>query len=173
MKRYRKHDKRHDRHVEHLKMRKNRQEENSGFKCSHCKQWVVINDFIGTANHNHCNICLWSKHVDVKKGDRRAECQAGMRPIGLTFRIEGTDVRGEIMLIHDCMGCAKVSINRIAADDAEQLILDTFESSLQLPAVQHAALKDAEIYVAGLQDKRAIFDQLFGIGRGPGSSAVL
>lgn len=167
MKRHRKHDKRHDRHAEHLKVRKNRQEQNSGFKCSHCKQWVVINDFIGTANRNHCNICLWSKHVDVKKGDRRAECQAGMRPIGLTFRIEGQGVRGEIMLIHDCMGCAKISINRIARDDAEQLIFDIFNASLDLSEEHRALLSEADIYVAGSQDKQTIFDQLFGIGRSP------
>lgn len=165
MKRHRKHDKRHDRHAEHLKVRKNRQEQNSGFKCSHCKQWVVINDFIGTANRNHCNICLWSKHVDVKKGDRRAECQAGMKPIGLTFRIESSHTRGEIMLIHDCMGCDKISINRIAADDTEQLILDIFEASLALPTEHRTVLSAAGIYVAGPPDRQTIFDQLFGIGK--------
>lgn len=174
MKRYRKQsDKWHDRRAKHLIERTVRQEQNNGFKCSHCKKWVVINSYMGTANRNHCNICLWSKHVDTKKGDRRADCQAGMRPIGLTFRIEDATTKGEIMLIHDCQGCDKISINRIAADDAEHVILSIFEASLELLDERRFALELAHIYVAGLQDKQAIYDQLFGIGQNPRSSTVL
>jgi len=84
-----------------------------GFKCSHCKQWVVINQFIGTANRNHCNSCLWSKHVDEQKGDRRAVCEGGMRPIGLTFKQEGWGRQGEIMIIHECAGCAKFQLTEL------------------------------------------------------------
>jgi hypothetical protein len=56
-----------------------------GFRCSHCREFVIINEFMGTNNRNHCNICLWSRHVDNKPGDRRAMCHAGMKPIGLYF----------------------------------------------------------------------------------------
>lgn len=144
--------------------RKIRQERADGFKCSHCKRWVVINQYIGTANRNHCNLCLWSKHVDVKKGDRKSHCQAGMRPVGLTFRIEGNAKRGEIMLIHACSWCPKISINRIARDDGEQEILSIFEGSMHIPGELKARIEAGEIYLADAADKRTLLDQLFGHG---------
>ena len=163
MKRYRKkRTVRHGHSAERLTARTVRQETGGGFKCSHCKQWVVINEYMGTANRNHCNLCLWSKHVDVKKGDRRAVCQGGMKPIGLTFRIEGNGQFGEIMLIHDCMGCDKVSINRLAADDYDHLVLEVFEASLQLSGQKAGTLQANGVYVAGEQDRRAIMVGLFG-----------
>jgi len=100
-----------------------------GFRCSHCKQWVIINEFMGTTNRNHCNLCLWSKHVDEKKGDRKSLCQAGMIPLGLTFKQEGYGRQGELMLIHLCTVCQKLSINRIASDDITDEIIDVFEQS--------------------------------------------
>lgn len=44
-----------------------REHDAGGFKCSHCKQFVVINDIMGTVNRNHCSWCLWSRHVDEVK----------------------------------------------------------------------------------------------------------
>jgi hypothetical protein len=165
MKRYRKQKQRSDRYAERLITRKIRQESGGGFKCSHCKQWVVVGQYMGTANRNHCNLCLWSKHVDIKKGDRRATCQAGMQPIGLTFRIEDSMHRGEIMLIHACAGCAKLSINRIAADDGEDQIMTIFEVSLHLSTERRQELAAAGIYRATDDDRQTILDQLFGFGR--------
>lgn len=163
MKRYqKKRPARYGHETERLIARKIRQEEHGGFKCSHCKQWVVINEYMGTANRNHCNVCLWSKHVDVKKGDRRAVCQAGMKPVGLTFRHEGQENRGEVMLIHDCAGCEKISINRLAADDDDQLVLDIFETSLAMPNEEKQALQEMGIYVALVSDKPEILISLFG-----------
>ncbi len=103
-----------------------------GFRCSHCRQFVVINDIMGTANRNHCNICLWSKHVDDEKGDRKSHCCNGMKPIGLTFKHDGYGRRGEVMLVHECVGCSKISINRIARDDGEHHLMDIYNSSLLL-----------------------------------------
>jgi hypothetical protein len=103
-----------------------------GFKCSHCRQFVVINDVMGTANRNHCNMCLWSKHVDEQKGDRKSPCGGGMEPVGLTFKHDGYGRRGEVMLVHACAACSKISINRIARDDMEHVILDVFAVSLSL-----------------------------------------
>ncbi|HSD56477.1 MAG TPA: RNHCP domain-containing protein [Candidatus Saccharimonadales bacterium] len=168
MKHYRKQrDSWRDRHEERLITRKVRQEKGGGFKCSHCRQWVPINQYMGTGNRNHCNACLWSKHVDLKKGDRKAACQAGMRPIGLTFRIEDSLHSGEIMLIHDCSGCEKISINRIAADDGERQILDVFNASFALPAEHRGRLQAGDIYLAGEPDKSNILNQLFGLGHHP------
>jgi len=132
-----------------------------GFKCAHCKQWVVINDFMGTANRNHCNLCLWSRHVDERKGDRRAECFGGMRPIGLTFKHEGLGRRGEVMLIHACSACPKISINRIAADDDNEEILRVFSMSL-LQSGQYFGVLGADVYMLNANDRDELHAQLFG-----------
>ena len=93
------------------------------FKCCNCGQWVFFTKFISTKHRNHCPFCLWSKHVDLDKpGDRSFKCQVDMKSIGLTFEHEGMGKygklwQGELMLIHECTGCVKISINRIATDD--------------------------------------------------------
>lgn len=133
-----------------------------GFKCAHCKQFVIINDVMGTANRNHCNLCLWSKHVDIDKGDRRATCHGGMRPVGLTFKHEGFSRTGEIMLIHLCSCCPKISINRIARDDPEDDILTIFTQSLMLDDGLKGQLKKQEIYLLNQADHDELHIQLFG-----------
>jgi len=57
-----------------------------------------------------------------------------MKPIGLTmkkgrnkYRLES---RGELMLIHECMECSAISINRIAADDDVETVMAVFQGSL-------------------------------------------
>ena len=133
-----------------------------GFRCSHCKQWVIINEFMGTANRNHCNICLWSKHVDEKKGDRKATCQAGMKPIGLTFKHEGFSKQGELMLIHLCSVCNKISINRIASDDFTDEIMEIFEQSKSLYDELKTRLFLEDIQLLVESDRQELYIQLFG-----------
>lgn len=132
-----------------------------GFKCSHCKRWVVINAFMGTANRNHCNMCLWSRHVDIKKGDRQAVCQGGMRPIALTFKHEGFGRVGEIMLVHQCCGCFKISINRIAGDDDNTGILTVFADSCRDPQIT-SRLQSQLIDPLTAVDEPELRKQLFG-----------
>jgi hypothetical protein len=107
-------------------------------------------------------MCLWSRHVDEKKGDRRAVCQAGMRPVGLTFRIESQDRFGEIMLIHACSGCPKVSINRIAADDLDSEIVGVFNASLHMDGALKSKVLGQGILPALRPDAREIQRQLYG-----------
>jgi len=133
-----------------------------GFRCSHCRQFVVINDIMGTANRNHCNWCLWSKHVDQAKGDRRATCGGGMEPIGLTFKHEGHGKMGEIMLIHLCSACQKISINRIARDDPETSIMDVFRHSFRLPVTLRLRIVKGDIFLLREQDEQDLHIQLFG-----------
>ncbi len=152
--------------VSHQKLRRQRwkcEHTGGGFRCSHCKQFVVVNDHIGTANRNHCNWCLWSKHVDENKGDRRSDCKSGMRPIGLTFKHEGYGRTGEIMLVHLCLACEKISINRIARDDSEQMILAVFTNSLKLSAEQRTRFAENGIYLLDRGDEQALTIQLFGV----------
>lgn len=48
-----------------------------------------------------------------------------MKPLGLTSKKDG-----EIMLIHECEKCGKISANRIAGDDDAEEILKIFKNSL-------------------------------------------
>jgi hypothetical protein len=123
---------------------------------------VVINEIMGTVNRNHCNACLWSKHVDEAKGDRRATCNSGMEPIGLTFKHEGYKKIGEVMLIHFCLGCQKISINRIARDDSEYKILETLNASFSLNDALKNRLSGNDIYLLTESDNQELSVQLFG-----------
>jgi len=104
------------------------------FTCDHCHEFVAVTKEMAVQNRNHCPFCLWSKHVDDKKpGDRKAFCQGLMEPIGLTFKKTKNkykkDAVGELMLIHRCVKCGKIEINRIAADDTTETIMDMFAAS--------------------------------------------
>jgi len=108
-----------------------------GFICLNCK-FQVRSDiaFSGVLNRNHCPFCLWSRHVDHwQAGDRLSACKMPMRPIGLTFKKLKNKyglALGELMLIHQCSDCQAISINRIAADDDIQKILEIMNESLRL-----------------------------------------
>lgn len=109
------------------------------FKCAHCGHIVSSAHWLsGVNNRNHCPYCLWSRHLDLyAAGDRLSACKAPMRPVALTCkrsRNKYASGRGELMLIHHCMDCDDVSINRIAADDDANTILDVFKTSYTLPA---------------------------------------
>ena len=116
----------------------NRQLKEEVFLCRHCHTPVFTHPLIsGVQNRNHCPYCLWSRHVDhAKAGDRLSACKANMEPIGLTvkrsFNKYGKMRLGELMLIHRCNECGKLSINRIAADDLEERLMEIFYSSIGL-----------------------------------------
>ena len=59
-----------------------------------------------------------------------------MRPVGLTLKRIAKKYaghsQGELMLVHLCEDCGKVSINRIAADDTAEMILSVLEKSAGL-----------------------------------------
>jgi hypothetical protein len=105
------------------------------FICRHCHAWVYTHPLIsGVQNRNHCPYCLWSRHIDQSlAGDRMSACKAIMQPIGLTMKRSynkyGQAVEGELMLIHRCHECGKLSINRIAADDLTERLMDIFYAS--------------------------------------------
>jgi hypothetical protein len=85
----------------------------------------------------------------------------------LTFKREGTDKygkirQGEIMLIHECTGCGKISINRIAGDDKETAMSGIFEESKNLPSEKIQKLKEENIELLSEKDKEKINTQLFG-----------
>src|SRR5262245_51293735 len=106
------------------------------FRCAHCHNLVSsAHRLSGVNNRNHCPYCLWSYHLDLfAAGDRLSACKGQMKPIGLTMKKSRNKYRleshGELMLIHECMECAALSINRIAADDDSESILRVFQESL-------------------------------------------
>jgi DNA-directed RNA polymerase subunit RPC12/RpoP len=138
-----------------------------GFKCSHCGNYVPVDRFMGTYHRNQCPYCLWSRHVDIQKGDRKSPCKGLMEPIGLTFKKEGRDKygrerKGELMIIHCCQDCQRISINRVAADDDPKAILAVFEKSLKTETELETELEKAGIRLLKEIDREEIRNQLFG-----------
>jgi hypothetical protein len=144
------------------------EEKNGGFNCCHCGQWVPFLKDIGTSHRNHCPFCLWSNHVDREKpGDRESECKAKMKPIGLIFKQEGMDKygelkQGELMIIYQCAGCGKISINRIAGDDNPQIILNILEESKSLDPELIREIRESDIKLLTEADREEAIAQLFG-----------
>lgn len=134
------------------------------FICKNCKA-KVPSLAVGTKNRNHCPFCLWSLHIDRKPGDRDDPCQGLMEPIGLTFKNEGFDKngkekQGEIMIIHQCTACGKISKNRIAGDDDAKEVLKVFEKSSQLPVLSDISMGGIKLLKE--EDRKEIEIQLFG-----------
>src|SRR5512138_3138128 len=109
------------------------------FKCAHCGVIVSSAHFLsGVNNRNHCPYCLWSCHLDLYvAGDRLSACKGQMKPVGLAMKNGRNkyrlDQRGELMLIHQCIECGSLSINRIAADDDSATIIAVFQASMEDP----------------------------------------
>jgi hypothetical protein len=99
-------------------------------------------------------------------GDRLAVCKAIMQPIGLTLKRTrkkyGRAQYGELMLIHQCIDCGKVSVNRIAADDDAVSIFDIYQGSVQLDVLMKTELAQGGIRPLEAVDGYIIQAQLFG-----------
>lgn len=102
----------------HRARRAARPRNGGSFRCRHCQLDVPL-EAPGTTHRNHCPGCLWSCHLDDDvPGDRDADCGASMEPIAITVR-----GAGEWVLVHRCLGCGEVHLNRTAADDNPLLLL--------------------------------------------------
>jgi hypothetical protein len=84
------------------------------FKCKHCGTVVE-----GTGYTDHCPMCLWSKHVDINPGDRKAECNGMMEPIGVETKNNGYTI------YYKCTDCSHK--HRVKSDAN-----DNFDSMLKL-----------------------------------------
>ena len=138
------------------------------FKCGHCHVLVSSAHFLsGVNNRNHCPYCLWSCHLDLyAAGDRLSACKAPMKPMGLTMKKGRNkyqrEPRGELMLIHECVGCKTLSINRIAADDDSATLMAVFQESL-IPGHQLQNYCQADgILLLTAQDTEIVHAQLYG-----------
>ena len=144
------------------------EEKNKGFVCINCQKWVPVSKYDKTVNRNHCPYCLWSKHVDSSvAGDRMSSCNSGMKPIGLTSKTPrvnkwGMSVKGEIMLVQECIKCGKISINRIHAQDDPKEIMNVFENGISINKEKKDSLKKREIILLGETDREEVEKSLFG-----------
>lgn len=89
-----------------------------------------------------------------------------MVPIGLTFKKVGLDKwgkpkQGELMVIHRCVMCEKISINRIAADDDAEEILGLYKRSVN-EKVLHDELEKQGIDLLKKSEELEVRRQLFG-----------
>lgn len=138
------------------------------FKCAHCHTLISSAHVLsGVNNRNHCPYCLWSRHLDLfVAGDRLSACKAPMKPVGLTLKNGRNkyqrDLRGELMLIHECVECRALSINRIAADDDSETIIAVFQDSLTLGQQTHFVCQQYGIVILDAKDTRAVYTQLYG-----------
>ena len=138
------------------------------FRCRQCEALVTAHPMLsGVKNRNHCPYCLWSQHVDLSEaGDRLSACKASMEPIGLTVKQRqnkyGNGSSGELMLIHRCTACNKYSINRIAADDFSDKLLEVFLASESMEPITRCKLEACGIRLLQRSDHQVVKYQLYG-----------
>ncbi len=83
------------------------------FVCSKCGTFVL-----GDGYTNHCPKCLYSKHVDINPGDRKAEC-GGMMAV-----VKVEEERGEWILTHRCEKCGHEKRNKIGKEDKFERVVE-------------------------------------------------
>ena len=141
----------------------------AGFKCGHCHVYISAEPVLsGVNNRNHCPYCLWSKHLDLyQAGDRLAACKSLMRPVGLalkhTHKKYGSQMAGELMLVHLCTECEKLAANRLAADDDAASLWEIYTSSWAAP-VQAAWPAGGQLSMLGRDAQRLVRARLYGNG---------
>lgn len=86
------------------------------FICEKCGFLVVGNGYT-----NHCNVCLWSKHVDINPGDGKNICLGIMEPT----RIEGST--GKYRVLHKCLVCDFEKYNNIVDRDNFDTLINITE----------------------------------------------
>lgn len=138
------------------------------FRCAHCQATVSCAHLLsGVNNRNHCPYCLWSCHLDLYvAGDRLSACKVPMKPIGLTMKRGRNkyqhEARGELMLIHECVECRTLSINRIAADDDSETVISVFHESFTWSQGLQALCMQHGIVPLNAHDREVVYSQLYG-----------
>ena len=84
------------------------------FICEHCGK--KVNKLEYTAR-DHCNYCLYSKHVDIMPGDRKNNCLGLLKPIGIE------KYKDTFKIIYQCEKCHQLHKNIVARDDNMDLII--------------------------------------------------
>ena len=85
------------------------------FVCENCGRKVQK---LGYSCRNHCNYCLFSKHVDKNPGDRKNKCQGLLEPIGIE------KFKDTYKIIYKCEKCGKEHKNILAKDDNINVVIN-------------------------------------------------
>ena len=85
------------------------------FICENCGRKIKK---LGYTARDHCNFCLYSKHVDILPGDRKNTCLGLLKPI----RIE--KYKDSFKIIYKCDKCHMIHKNIMASDDNMDLIIE-------------------------------------------------
>lgn len=85
------------------------------FICEKCGQKV---EKLNYSSRDHCNYCLYSKHVDINPGDRLNKCQGLLKPIGIE------KYKDTFKIIYICEKCKKKHKNIMARDDDMDKIIE-------------------------------------------------
>ena len=85
------------------------------FTCENCHKRVTK---LGYTARDHCNYCLYSKHVDTMPGDRRNTCLGLLKPIGIE------KYKDTYKIIYQCDKCKGIHKNIMAKDDNIDLIIE-------------------------------------------------
>lgn len=95
-----------------LYMNQNFIKKKEDFTCQQCGLSVV-----GDGYTNHCPECLWSKHVDIHPGDRKATCKGMMRPVQIEIKSDSYTI------VHKCVICKHTKRNKTAPVDNMEVII--------------------------------------------------
>ena len=91
-----------------------------------------------------------------------------MQPIALAFKNYEVNPftgrgSGELMVIHQCLSCDKLSFNRIAGDDSEYQILSILNESLNLNKTLTSQLRNQGLELITTSNKEEALISLFGV----------
>lgn len=93
------------------------------FICENCHKKIEKLDYTA---RDHCNYCLYSKHLDINPGDRNNPCQGMLKPIGIE------KYKNTYKIIYKCLKCGKLHKNIMASDDDFDTIIKLSNSSNNL-----------------------------------------
>jgi RNHCP domain len=89
-----------------------------------------------------------------------------MRPIGLTTKHSrnryATERDGELMVVHQCIACETIILNRIAADDSAASLLEIYESSYAGGVALQAVLHNSGVAILTARDRDLVRRRLYG-----------
>lgn len=88
------------------------QRKKEDFVCEKCKTKVK-----GDGYTDHCPTCLWSKHVDISPGDRKASCKGMMEPSSVNIKGDG------FIIYYRCIRCGLENrVKSTSKDNTEEII---------------------------------------------------
>ena len=85
------------------------------FICENCGNKV---EKLHTTSRDHCPYCLYSKHVDIKPGDRLNPCKGLLKPIGIEKH------KDTFKILYICEKCREKHKNIMGHDDDMKKIIE-------------------------------------------------